>query len=296
MESPDYGTENSFYRRRVNAVIDYLQTHLDERPSLADLAAVGNFSEFHFHRIFRAVTGETVLEYATRIRMARIARSLVWRRDRTLTDIAFDMGYRSSANFSRDVTRFYRTSPSQIRKTGRPPRQKEAEAVLQQAAPSFAGIRDVPERTVLYVRLQDGYRPESIRKAFADLCAYAMEHFRHIEGEQLIGIGYDDPDYTDPDKCRYDACIALKKAVDPASVEPFNLKTVAGGKYAVFRFSGKGEDINAAWQAVFRDWVVHSEWMPDDRPHLEAYLPSPRYTEDFYEAELCLPVARIPKD
>jgi AraC family transcriptional regulator len=51
------------YQHRVNRVVDYIQEHRTEELSLDVLAQVAAFSPFHFHRIFKAVTGENVKEF-----------------------------------------------------------------------------------------------------------------------------------------------------------------------------------------------------------------------------------------
>jgi AraC family transcriptional regulator len=51
---------NDLYRSRINQVIDHVNNNLDRSISLDELASVAFFSPFHFHRIFVAVTGETV--------------------------------------------------------------------------------------------------------------------------------------------------------------------------------------------------------------------------------------------
>ena len=52
-------SSRAHHLRRVNAVIDYIEAHLDEDLSLENLAAVAHFSPFHFHRIFTGYVGET---------------------------------------------------------------------------------------------------------------------------------------------------------------------------------------------------------------------------------------------
>jgi len=48
------------YEKRVNTVIDYIREHLSGELSLAELARVAAFSPFHFHRVFKALTDETL--------------------------------------------------------------------------------------------------------------------------------------------------------------------------------------------------------------------------------------------
>ena len=47
------------YQRRLDVVTDYIYTHLDDDLSLETLAHVSGFSRYHWHRIYRAVRGET---------------------------------------------------------------------------------------------------------------------------------------------------------------------------------------------------------------------------------------------
>src|SRR5258708_5335243 len=93
---------NGEYTQRIDRVIDYLRGNLDRQVKLEELARVACFSEFHFHRIFGAVSGETLNTFTNRLRLEKAARLLRFS-DRGLTDIALDCGYSSSATFSRDI-------------------------------------------------------------------------------------------------------------------------------------------------------------------------------------------------
>ena len=48
------------YLARINRVLDYIEEHIDQELSLDKLARIASFSRFHFHRIFRALVGETL--------------------------------------------------------------------------------------------------------------------------------------------------------------------------------------------------------------------------------------------
>src|SRR5580698_705178 len=103
---------SSEYSRRIDRVIDYLRENLHRPVKLAELAHVACFSEFHFHRIFGAISGETLNNFTNRLRLEKAARLLRYS-DQSLTDIALDCGFSSSAAFSRAFRSGYDTSPSQ---------------------------------------------------------------------------------------------------------------------------------------------------------------------------------------
>ena len=108
---------SSEYSRRIDRVIDYLRENLHRPVKLGELAHVACFSEFHFHRIFRAVSGETLNNFTNRLRLEKAARLLRYS-GQSLTDIALDCGFSSSATFSRAFRSGYDTSPSLFRKSG----------------------------------------------------------------------------------------------------------------------------------------------------------------------------------
>ena len=47
------------YRKRACQAMDFISRNLDRDLSLEEIAEAGSFSMFHFHRIFKAVVGET---------------------------------------------------------------------------------------------------------------------------------------------------------------------------------------------------------------------------------------------
>jgi AraC family transcriptional regulator len=47
----------------------HIQEHLDEALDLEELARVACFSSFHFHRVFAAMTGETIADHVRRLRL-----------------------------------------------------------------------------------------------------------------------------------------------------------------------------------------------------------------------------------
>ena len=59
------------------AQVQLAEAHLDEELTLEKLAAVAAFSPFHFHRVFAAITGETLSDFIRRIRLERAASAVV---------------------------------------------------------------------------------------------------------------------------------------------------------------------------------------------------------------------------
>jgi AraC family transcriptional regulator len=89
------------YEKRVNRVIDHVREHLAEDLSLERLAQVAALSPFHFHRIFRAITNETLFAFIQRLQLERAAVALIHHRDESVLAIVLDHGFSSAATFAR---------------------------------------------------------------------------------------------------------------------------------------------------------------------------------------------------
>jgi len=99
----------------LRRVLDFIEAHIDQPLTLAVLAQEAALSEFHFARMFRHTTGEAPHQFVMRRRMDR-ARMLLERPELTLTDIALQCGYHSSAHFSHRFRQVYGMTPSACRR------------------------------------------------------------------------------------------------------------------------------------------------------------------------------------
>lgn len=274
-----------YYLQRINRAIDYIEDNYDKKLTTAELARVSAFSEYYFHRIFKYLTGETVNNYIKRLKMSKAKRNLVID-DKSITDIAFNYGYNNSANFARDFKSFYNESASAVRKNGKILLNKNTDSKIKL---EYLGIKPLKKRPVIYKRISTGYNTVTIRKAFSELLEFIHKNNIDFKDVKSIGIGYDDPDFVDPKKCRYDACISIDRDYR-LDLECFNTKEFDPGKCAVYLFEGKAEDFAPAWDVIFKKWLESDKYTLGDTPHFEEYLMSERYNEGIFRANLCLPV------
>lgn len=103
------------YTSRINRVIDYIESHIFSDLSLEDLADVAHFSPFHFHRIFRAMVGESLNGFIQRVRIEKAAAKLIADPRKSITGIAFECGFSSSSAFARAFKDVFQMSASQWR-------------------------------------------------------------------------------------------------------------------------------------------------------------------------------------
>ncbi|MBN2520072.1 MAG: GyrI-like domain-containing protein [Bacteroidales bacterium] len=263
---------------------------MDSKLLLNDLAEIALFSKFHFHRIFKSVTGENLNEFIKRVRMIKAYRFLQVDKTISIKDLAIKIGYNSTANFSRDFKEFHGISSTQTRQSGEVLEERVINSKNIKLNIAYKGIDYLPDRYVLYKKITSGYDNELIPKTSNELYKLAVDYKFKIE--QFIGIGYDDPDYTPANKCKYDICIAVNPDELPKGI-PCNSKIIKGGKFAVFNYQGHKNDITKAWDYLFKEWLLNSKYLPDDRPHIEMYLHSEKYVQGYFNVNLCLPIKQL---
>jgi AraC family transcriptional regulator len=293
---------NSEYAQRINRVIDYLRGNLDRQVKLEELARVACFSEFHFHRIFGAVSGETLNSFTNRLRLEKAARLLRYS-DQSLTDIALDCGFSSSATFSRAFRSGYDISPSQFRKSGEIKNSKickelfSAEEYLlpmsaeEKRAAFPVTLIDAPERQVAYLRVTNSFEGDRVIAAFKKMIEWAKSQNIFWQGI-LFGMSVDDPHVTPKHLYRYEVCLASSFPFE--CMEGMSKLKMPAMRYAVTRVSGDIRTVATAWDYLYRGWLIHSAYEPEHLPALEIFLNKDNATDwSHFELELCLPVRKL---
>ncbi|MGH8080852.1 MAG: helix-turn-helix domain-containing protein, partial [Lysobacter sp.] len=95
------GTRHAHQRRieRAVALIEQALVRGEEPPELGRLAEAAAFSPFHFHRVYRAMTGETTGQTVARLRLLQGLRLLA-SAERSVTDAALAVGYQTPQAFT----------------------------------------------------------------------------------------------------------------------------------------------------------------------------------------------------
>jgi AraC-like DNA-binding protein len=104
-------------RRAVEAAL-WIDAHSHAEIGLEAAAEQAGLSPFHFLRLFSAVLGATPHQYLVRSRLRHGAR-LLTDEDRTITDVAYEVGFNDLSNFVRTFHRAAGVSPLKFRKASR---------------------------------------------------------------------------------------------------------------------------------------------------------------------------------
>jgi AraC family transcriptional regulator len=298
------------YVARVNLVLDHVLRHLDGALRLPDLARVAGFSPFHFHRVFGALMGEPLGQFIKRVRLERALQLMSLAETRgerpPLTEIALACGFASSSDFSRAFKQRHGVPPSVFdiatwRRVHRDELESLADAAhrhrLQRLPPGenpdgfTTELRDLPARTVAYIRVLDPYRGDGVREAARRLEAWAEA--RGLADGQWLGYQWENPEITALEHCRYDMAVEVPRDVPFESDGEVGRFEFPPLRVAQVELRG-GVDLELrALDWLYTTWLPTSGYVPDDQPGFEAFMGRPfAHGGEYFELHAQLPVRR----
>jgi AraC family transcriptional regulator len=317
------------YVARINRVIDYIESHIDDELRLETLARVACFSSYHFHRIFSAMMGEPLGQFIQRIRLERAANQLLGNPKKSITEIALDSGFSGSATFARAFKETFGMSASEWRdggyfawskigkpngkggkplgkdgkEDGRPDgyagfinsenRRAEMKEKPKTSMKIDVEVADLPEYHVAYARHVGPYQgdPAVFEALFGKLMGWAGPRgLCRFPETKVMCVYHDNPDVTPDDKLRVSACITVP---EDTSVEgEIGEMDVPGGRFAVAHLEiTDPKQYGEAWDSLMGNWMPDSGYQPDDRLCYELYLNDAKSDPEGKQiVELCVPV------
>ncbi len=100
----------------LEAIISYIQHHLDESLSLSQLSSYAGYSPYHFTRIFKETMGISPFYYISSLRMQK-AKMLLLHTKFHIRDIGLETGQQSLGTFTTQFTKRIGVTPSKFRKS-----------------------------------------------------------------------------------------------------------------------------------------------------------------------------------
>lgn len=273
------------YEDRLRRVVRYIHDNPAGDLSLDALAEVAAMSRFHWHRVFRAMTGETCAQAVRRIRLHRAAHWLV-ATDWPVAVVAARAGFGHADSFARAFRTAYGQAPESFRKTGAPG------ALDFIYTPEEISMLDVTIRTADAMRLaalphRGAYH--EIGQAFQQVAAIFGARGLWPQARGMVALFHDDPSAVPEAQLRSHAGVRVEAGFDmPDVLEEIVLPA---GRQAVLLYKGPYAGLPAAWSALYGQWLAQSGEEPADSPPFEVYLNDPSDTAPAdLLTEICVPL------
>jgi len=268
------------WRSRVLAVQEHVRAHVQAPLDLPALAAVAGASRFHFARVFKAETGETLNHFVRRARLERAVKLMQSRPERPLVEIAIESGFGSASDFSRVFRQHFGTAPSAwdrvsvLREASLPGFEDGLAAARATCPPLVPVVRDHAAVRLAYVRIATPFMDVSILdEGYSVLCDWFDRRGLDWRTASLIGWSWDQPETTPLDKVRFDLGFALPDTVDASgAVREQRFPAMASADVHV---DGPLAWVALAWEELYERWLPSSGREPADLPSLKRFRRRP---------------------
>ncbi|MBO4918884.1 MAG: AraC family transcriptional regulator [Erysipelotrichaceae bacterium] len=273
--------------KTINNAIAYMEDHLSDEITLADIAGSVDLSAFHFQRAFTLMTGMTPAEYLRKRRLSQAGADLS-DSDEKVIDIAFKYCYDSPESFTKAFSRFHGCTPMQARK-GSPVQFMnrytvritiEGGSIMEYKIEKWEAMDLLVHAKEFHPETSDAEIPKFWDEYYADekyrkIPGYLGVCAQQKNGEEtfLYGIG-----------CR---------ACDVEGVpDGFEIIHLPEYEWAVFTCRGPMPDaIQMMWEKVYKEWLPAADYELIPDYDIENYLPGDSSSKD-YISEICIPVRR----
>ncbi|NKB60763.1 MAG: helix-turn-helix domain-containing protein [Gammaproteobacteria bacterium] len=292
------------YHQRVARVLDYICDHVDGPLSVDVLAKEAYFSPYHFHRIFRAIAGETLGDVIQRIRLEYGARQ-IRHGVHDMAIVAQGSGYESTEAFSRAFRRGFGMPPGAYRKCKSHPSFQgslgrilfDPEAMKTELLPSTEennmqiNITTKPAVKYAYMTHKGPYT--EISGVFDELIEWGLTQGIDPSQCQVFSLSYDSPRHTPAEELRSDACVAIPENLQNSIQETNDIKitTLKAQRYAVHTHKGPYHELSEVYGKMLAGWASSSQEQIEDKPFVEIYDNDCRVLpESEWLTDLCIPI------
>jgi len=293
---------NEDYIKRINTILLFIDENLDSELSLETVANLGFYSPFHFHRIFKAITNETLNSYITRKRIEKTASILLHQKNVSITELSLQYGFNSNSSYTRTFKKFYGISPSEFRKSktkyskiGQVESKNGQENRLSEEyicninnlknwikMNAKIEIKETPKLNLAFIT-QIGHL--GLENAYAKLIRWAGPKGLLREDSKMATIYHDSYKITEPEKVRMSACLILNEITEVDG--EIGLTTIEKGKCIVGHFEIGIHEFEKSWTSLFI-WMNENGYKKADRNPFEIYHnnfnehPEKKAIVDFY--------------
>jgi AraC family transcriptional regulator len=290
----------SDYLERVQRGVDFIETRLDEDVPLTEVASAAGLSQWHFQRIFKALTGETLKAYIRSRRLAASLDRLLGTRLRVL-DIALLAGFESQEAFARAFRGAFGVTPQQYRRLGK----KKLLMTKPHFDPEYLrhihrNVSLAPEIAVRPAMCLVGLRTSffgvdseknNVAEQLPPLWAAFLPRMPEIPA-RVAGVGYGviREERPDDDRLEYHAASEVTRGAGSAAPEGMVALEMPEATYARFTHRGPAKNLDHTVSYVYSTWLAQSGWRHAGGADLEIYGPAYRPSGDDSVIDYAIPV------
>lgn len=283
-------TTQEDYSRRVDRVKSYIREHPDDEIDIRMLAELSAFSPFHFHRIMRAYLGEPIGSFIVRTRV-ELAAKLLRYSDMAISEVAYRVGYDTPSSLTKSFAKHFNISPKEYRLT-KNYHIMTTQSPKQEVKLSRCKVVEQEPKTVLYLNASGNYSNVDFGSIYQRMWNQVKSQGLFSPGIEHLAIYYDSPDITAEENLKCDICLRVCKAAEPNG--DIGVKTIGGGRFAMFTYIGEYSKVGAAYDKIYGELLAHGGFQTRSNYCYEKYVSDPRRTApEKLKTEIYIPIESL---
>lgn len=252
------------YRNRLDRVFKFIDENLESKLPLSVISKEAFFSPYHFHRIFKLLTKETLNEYITRQRIEKSVLDII-HKELSISEISHRYGFSDNSSYTKTFKKYYGISPTEFKdqNPNKFSKIKHLNSKIGQDYPNIdeyvciinnlkkwikmnanIEVKQLPEQNYVYITC---IGPHELPSAFQRLIGWAIPNGLMTKETKLMTVYQDSLKVTEEKKARFRACFQLQKKVE----SEFESASISAGKYVVGRFEIVLDDFEKAWTGLY---------------------------------------------
>ncbi|MHA2937816.1 AraC family transcriptional regulator [Vibrio sp. RC27] len=293
------------YLSKIQKGVDYIEDNLDKPLDLKSVSAHANMSHWHFQRIFKGLTNETLKSY---VRSRRIANSMdsLYNKNLSILDVAIASGFESHEAYTRAFKKLFGYSPSEYRE------RSSQSLIMKKARFDNEYLKNLNQNLTLEPRIYTSQLKqlvgtkievigiESEKTNIAEKLPSLWQSFiprlaeieNQIEGT-CYGIISVEENKEGEQKLFYTSCVEVSEIA--SLPEGMISLTLPEQRYAEFKHKGQvnTKHFNQTISYIYSSWLLRSNMKHTYGPDVETYGPEFQYQSDNSIVYYALPIDAI---
>ena len=278
---------HSDYIKRISNVFEFIDENLDSTLKLETVAKIANYSPFHFHRLFKLITNETLNSYVNRRRIEKAAGILMRKNEVNIQELSLRYGFSSNSSFTRAFKNYYGLSPTDFKNQnpGKYSKIRKVNSKIRQDDPLFEEyicnitnlknwidmnakieVKETTEWPIAYITCIGVHE---IGNTYEKLIRWATPKGLLNDPEtKMINVYHDSFKITAPDKVRINACVSIKD--DIKADGEVKISKIDGGRHIIGSFEIGLQEFEKSWTGLFM-WMNENGYEKADRKPFAVY-------------------------
>ena len=288
------------YIPAAEKAIDFIEEHIREDICVEQVASLAGFSKFHFLRVFKALTDNTLASCIRKRRLTLAAADLL-ESSTPILEIALAYHYNSQEAFTRAFKNHYKMTPMAYRQNGFPFVNSE-KVVL--SGPIMELRQRLEEQPLV---------PRLVQMDAIEVVGFQVEN-RIPGATSALWNRFDQHEHRIKNAIRPVAYYGLEKMTDSRSASPtvqylaslavtspleipdgMVAETIPANQYAVFTIAAVPEFLQLAVRKIYGKWLPEAGLHPVGDYDFEFFDENYRHNDPVSTFEFCIPVKTSPK-